>query len=322
MIKEKLLLYNNYSSINKNCFCCKQYTHIIEECPKLHFVPNIEKIIKKFNFPKSNTRLQFDRHRKKSNVFSFFNKKSFPAAVSKTIIEEPISPEENKSNLEILEDNNDINEINKINENVERIKEEISPFNNNFSESNKSSDFKTKVLFLQKSSQKSFNPTSSSNTERKLENNSKSEVFKEFELKNEFEIDRVCNFEKYFPEGNINTILKNLSEIVEIQQIIKKKYLKRFGKLKNYTFYLNPILEKFIKEKKKSNPSNNKKNLSVSRLSQKTADLKSPFKKKSFFHKSLEKNRGRLKFTDLINNLVAKQKNSKADDIRKPKNFS
>ena len=66
MIKDKLLLYNDYTAINKNCFSCRKFNHTIEECPKLHFVPDKEKIIKKFNYPLLNERVPYKRNSKKS----------------------------------------------------------------------------------------------------------------------------------------------------------------------------------------------------------------------------------------------------------------
>ena len=64
MIKDKLVLYNDYSCINKTCFSCNQGNHIVEECPKLHYMPNIERIIKKYNFPQNNERKSFSRMKK------------------------------------------------------------------------------------------------------------------------------------------------------------------------------------------------------------------------------------------------------------------
>ena len=65
MIKEKIILSNDYSSINKNCFSCKKFNHIIEDCPKLHFVPNRERILKKYLYPLLNERMEFKRNPKK-----------------------------------------------------------------------------------------------------------------------------------------------------------------------------------------------------------------------------------------------------------------
>ena len=66
MINQKIFLYHDYSSINKRCFSCHQFSHTIEQCPKLHFVPNKEKIIKNHVFPLKNARQIFLRHRKRS----------------------------------------------------------------------------------------------------------------------------------------------------------------------------------------------------------------------------------------------------------------
>ena len=66
MIKDKLLLSNDYSSINKKCFSCGQFTHIIEECPKLHYVPNVERIIKKLTYPFLNKRQIYKRRCRKT----------------------------------------------------------------------------------------------------------------------------------------------------------------------------------------------------------------------------------------------------------------
>lgn len=51
MIKDKVELNNDFSSINKKCFGCRQFNHIIEECPKLHYIPNHERIIKTHLYP-------------------------------------------------------------------------------------------------------------------------------------------------------------------------------------------------------------------------------------------------------------------------------
>ena len=73
MIKEKIILYNDYSCINENCSGCKQFTHLIQDCPRLHFVPNKEKIIKKFNFSKDNERIPFARKiKQKTNALTFY----------------------------------------------------------------------------------------------------------------------------------------------------------------------------------------------------------------------------------------------------------
>lgn len=51
MIKDKVELNNDFSCINKKCFGCRQFSHIIEQCPKVHYVPNKERIIKTHIYP-------------------------------------------------------------------------------------------------------------------------------------------------------------------------------------------------------------------------------------------------------------------------------
>ena len=51
MIKDKVELNNDLSCINKKCFGCRQFNHIIEKCPKVHYMPNQERIIKTYLYP-------------------------------------------------------------------------------------------------------------------------------------------------------------------------------------------------------------------------------------------------------------------------------
>lgn len=50
MIKDQILLYNNYFPLKLRCFCCKQLGHFVGECPLVHYFPDKEKIIKTYNF--------------------------------------------------------------------------------------------------------------------------------------------------------------------------------------------------------------------------------------------------------------------------------
>lgn len=75
-IKERLEFYNDYSTINKKCFGCRQFNHIIEECPKLHYFPNVEKIIKQHNFSLGDiNRRLYNRRKKKNNSLILYNYK-------------------------------------------------------------------------------------------------------------------------------------------------------------------------------------------------------------------------------------------------------
>jgi hypothetical protein len=70
MIKDKVELSNDFSSINKKCFGCRQFNHIIEECPKVHYIPNTERILKSYLWPSKHIeRSNYIRKRKKINSF-------------------------------------------------------------------------------------------------------------------------------------------------------------------------------------------------------------------------------------------------------------
>lgn len=163
MIKEELLLSNDYSRINKKCFSCQKFSHIIEECPKLHFIPNIEKIIKSYNYPFLNERANYIRKKNKKSRCVFYStkdsikslhkfKKKMKSMKQEDIynsdssdlsnsfeeeeeqkndsfvlnIKEPIS-KKNTSNLSLQDEDQEIN-INKINDSdiVENIEMEIN----------------------------------------------------------------------------------------------------------------------------------------------------------------------------------------------------
>lgn len=50
MIKDQIILYSNYFPLKIRCFACNQMGHLAMDCPEIHFAPDIEKIIKKYNF--------------------------------------------------------------------------------------------------------------------------------------------------------------------------------------------------------------------------------------------------------------------------------
>lgn len=50
MIKDNVLQYSDFALLKMNCFSCNKRTHLISECPILHYMPNKEGLIKKFLF--------------------------------------------------------------------------------------------------------------------------------------------------------------------------------------------------------------------------------------------------------------------------------
>lgn len=340
MIKEKLLLYNDYSDINKKCFCCKKCIHIIEECPKLHYVPDIERIIKKINFPKFIKRYPFQRRWKKSkNVFlTCFNNytnqliqnQKSDQQTKKKEFEDP----EEDSNYEELEPS-EISEFNSevqpsskkevlssfashkntptlsTKRMIENLKDESSPSIVIVSSNN---EIKENVFF-KGSEQQKLTKILSTDYESKVYKNSELAVLssqnKLPDMRVNFEIDKVGNFKKYFPSFNIKQIIKNFENSWRLAKEIQEKYSKKYKDLKNYTFYVNAVLEKFLNEKKcllkpkthftmKNSLSYKGKTLCMEKKC-------SPLHKKSVFEFQDKKTKIPT-FTDLINKLVAKSK--------------
>ncbi|CAD8104943.1 unnamed protein product [Paramecium primaurelia] len=50
-IRDSILLSNNYQPSKLSCYSCQKYTHLIKDCPVLHYVADQERIIKKEYFP-------------------------------------------------------------------------------------------------------------------------------------------------------------------------------------------------------------------------------------------------------------------------------
>jgi len=70
MIKDQILLYEDYYPLKIRCFCCNQLGHLANKCPMIHFLPDHEKIIKKHNFYRDQVRnALFTRKSRKDNAF-------------------------------------------------------------------------------------------------------------------------------------------------------------------------------------------------------------------------------------------------------------
>lgn len=53
MLCENAKMNRNYRELKLICYCCKKQDHTLKDCPKIHFVPNIElsilKVFYQFN---------------------------------------------------------------------------------------------------------------------------------------------------------------------------------------------------------------------------------------------------------------------------------
>ena len=353
MIREKLVLYNDYSSINKSCFSCHQFSHIIEECPKLHFVPNVEKIIKTYVFPLKNFRQPFTRLRKRSKnslVYQISIRKvplrkivtiKLNMEEEKNLSEECVSEIDNPSEKDISSPGlrtksvfDQQNEEPSFGEGENGQLARAQSINTNSNNKSKDPGGSFKILNSQNKMDNSISEglLSRNNSEKNIMRTTtcieKGSYAKSMTLVSNYtgiiQVDQVHNFVKYFPNGNIENILRERHHVLASEREIKKKFLKhRYISLKNYTFFMNIILENFLKENKAKK---HKTNLfSKMKLSKKShhpeinlmkeskkesskSNIRSPLQRKTFFA-SVERRKSQIvNFADLINTLVEKNR--------------
>lgn len=341
MIKDKLIFSHDYSLINKKCFSCYQPTHMIENCPKLHYIPNHEKIIKTLNYSKSQERKQFHRRGKKSLNCLFFLKTN--GDISKKIMKNLFSnissffsdvvSEENLSNdnesetetenetsdFDKKKNNKNFNEDNEkedkknisIDSNLEDDDEKKNEILNKKSSLNKSNNNNEEASSSQIDEEEKRNCASkenenyfreSSKKEEEISNDSFNNKEKNAEKHNTFEkgiqiqktilsklkqrnintkqsqikcdstivscpnneitFEKVENFSNYFPSFNIEQIINNQMFFKTMEKDINRKYLKRnYRKFKDYSFFVNEILERFWREKWKKSHKTEEENM-------------------------------------------------------------
>ena len=68
MIKDSIAL-NNKGVLNLTCFSCESKNHTINHCPLIHYEPDKEKIIKKYDFYKEQERLFVIRRKKRRSPY-------------------------------------------------------------------------------------------------------------------------------------------------------------------------------------------------------------------------------------------------------------
>lgn len=77
MIKDQIRFYNTYKPLRIRCFACNQIGHIVKNCPLVHFTPDNEKIIKRYNF--------YD-DQERNNIFTRKNLRGFNALDKKNLV--------------------------------------------------------------------------------------------------------------------------------------------------------------------------------------------------------------------------------------------
>lgn len=323
MIQEKLKFSEGSSLIERKCLCCKQFSHRFSFCPKLHFIADKEKIIKKMIFSSSvYNRTSFTRKGKKSNALITIN--DLTAKKQALILEIPKVNLMFEQNLECLSILNSLQEcdgqefeekkeeeFNKISsKSIKREEGEIENENNikinngkkiyshyNSLESGKK---QFNVAYSLINQNKCYSEDATSEIQEKTnefrnDNNESKQNLKADILY--FFFEKVHNYKNYFPDSNIDIIVKN-------QKIKKKiftecnhnKILEKYKNFKFYSFYSNSLNEILIKESKgrvkqnskESRPIDNNicllknENLNITENDSKQIRL-SPLRKKTFF---------------------------------------
>ncbi|CAD8092900.1 unnamed protein product [Paramecium primaurelia] len=71
-MKDQILHNNQYGLIGLKCFCCKSKEHLIFQCDKLHYKPNKEKIISKYQYDYQQIRKLQKRNQKRTNNSRYY----------------------------------------------------------------------------------------------------------------------------------------------------------------------------------------------------------------------------------------------------------
>ena len=71
MIRDQIIFSNRTDFLQTKCFNCSSKTHMISQCPLIHYVPNILKIVKKHEKdPGQSTRTFCERSRTKDHKWN------------------------------------------------------------------------------------------------------------------------------------------------------------------------------------------------------------------------------------------------------------
>ena len=101
MMKDKIRILRDYSAFDYKCNFCHKTTHLFFECPKIHFIPDRDFLIKKMNFSVAQARTHhvFRRRNRKINAL-FQNFKIHLASLKfNNFIEEEDEEEEFDTNV-------------------------------------------------------------------------------------------------------------------------------------------------------------------------------------------------------------------------------
>ncbi|KAM3132211.1 hypothetical protein pb186bvf_015671 [Paramecium bursaria] len=228
-IKDEILFKNNYRLIDSRCSFCQSYQHLSEKCNLILYKPDIERIIKKqqFNvFP--NDRQFYKRSSFRKKFGSLINRKVF--SKNNQIVESQVSfylTQKGMITSHHERQNNSNDEL------ARQVKQELS--RQSIQAYGKSQlnlllegPIFQKLVSIQKrkqSQQFNLDETKMMNTKQYTLSNqyiySSDQEVSDEEMES---TDQVKNYKIYFPQNNIQEILKNYKNRIRVNVQFKKKY--------------------------------------------------------------------------------------------------
>ena len=104
-MRDQMLIYRSLECLDAKCSCCSSKTHFSNQCPRVHYMPDRDFLIKKLNFSLWQERAPFKRTKglkerrfyltKMDEGKRFMNFDTIPESDSEQSEEDDMSGEEN-----------------------------------------------------------------------------------------------------------------------------------------------------------------------------------------------------------------------------------
>jgi len=208
MIKDGINLHNRYEQINVACYSCSQIGHLALNCPKTHYVPDKEAVIKEFRRAEQRFRSSFKRrNRPRFHVLLSLSQLNQAALYIQDDYDDTIISDDDVSqdSLDLILERNlfvipaaELNDMKT--RKAERNKKggprfDVQMFFDDINEVNNLLENKNTVLPYSPAG----HPDMGEQSPWKNTNNNNDHLF--------FTIDKVEKFEVYFPHNNINKLI-------------------------------------------------------------------------------------------------------------------
>ena len=76
MIQDQIKIYKNYEYFNGSCSCCFKKSHLIDDCPKINYIPNKNFLVNKITYSHFQDRMSNKQAKFKRKYNSLFNLQS------------------------------------------------------------------------------------------------------------------------------------------------------------------------------------------------------------------------------------------------------